>query len=193
MRAFRNRMLIGAKKITAATMKDDVVKAIEGGKQPGPNLREQLYNDFKKEKSNIFWLCAVLLLLILEGINYLIFFVISPWNSAGVIIGTVFFAFFLGAAILFFFSAKAVTGLLGGLVGIEISEAGTAAGLISKANEAITDIATQIGIIVSDPTNETGPAPLIVGAVWIFVIILTVTCGIPAFGRAESGKGNKSQ
>ena len=68
MRIVRNRLLIGAKKITAATMKDDVVRAIEGGKPPSPNWREWLYQQFAKKKSDIFWLCAVLLLLILEGI-----------------------------------------------------------------------------------------------------------------------------
>ena len=71
MRVARTRMLIAAKKITAATMKEDVVKAIEAGKPPQkPGLMELIYEQLFKQKDKVFWLLAVTLFLILEGMFF---------------------------------------------------------------------------------------------------------------------------
>ena len=59
-----------------------------------------------------------------------------------------------------------------------MSEVGTAAGLISVTNKAVTNIAIELGVIVR--TGTQGADPFVAYMVWTFVIIFAVLC-IPAF------------
>jgi hypothetical protein len=105
---------------------------------------------------------------------------ISSSYKPGISIATFFWAFFFGIWVLFVFPAKLVTTLFGGLGGIGITELGTSAGLIAKANKSITDIATQIGLILGDPDVPTHH--FISAMVWLFFGVLLITC-LPAFFR----------
>src|SRR6266851_2716116 len=126
------------------------------------------------------WVFLVFVLFLLTGTVIFGSHWLTPSYKPGISIATFVWAFFSGIWVLFFFPAKLVTTIFGGLGGIGITELGTGSGLIAKANTSITGIATQIGLIVGNPDVST--QHFITWMVWLFFLVLLITC-LPAFFR----------
>jgi hypothetical protein len=126
------------------------------------------------------WVFLVFVLFIFTATSIFGLRYLTASYKPGIAISTFAWAFFLGICILFFLPSKIITTIFGGLAGIGINELGTDAGLITKANKALTQIANQIGIIVNGSDKSTDP--FITGMVWLFFGVLLIT-SLPAFFR----------
>ena len=153
------------------------------------NFRKSLHEYTKgpENRTNlllIVWGIMVALLLIITAILVFIIFPITSANpKPGVLIAAILWGFFFGICVLFFLPPKLVTTVFGGLFGVSVSEATTATGLITSTNQAITSIATQINIVLTN--SSTGePSPFIGQVIWVFVIVMALVC-LPAFFRKE--------
>lgn len=128
----------------------------------------------------LLWVVLVFVLFILTAILVFGLFQLTSSYKPGISIATFFWAFSLGICVLFLLPPKLITTIFGGLAGIGISELGADTGLIAKANKALTQIANQIGVIVSGSGKTTDP--FITWMVWLFFAVLLITC-LPAFFR----------
>ena len=126
------------------------------------------------------WVISVLFLLIVTSSLIFIVFYFASSNKPGIFLSAIVWSFFFGICVLFFLPSKAVTTLFGSLLGISVNEASTATGLLTKSNEAITNLANQIGIIIKGQGQTTDP--FIGWVIWIFILILALIC-LPAFFR----------
>lgn len=133
----------------------------------------------------ILWIISVVALLMITAILLLISKAVFASYNHGIILADIFWAIFFGGCILLFLDPKVITAAFGSFLGTSLSEVGTASGLITKANQAITNIATEIGAmgdVTSSQTNQPATDPFVAQALWIFVIIVTLLC-LPAFFR----------
>jgi hypothetical protein len=126
----------------------------------------------------ILWVFSVLLLLAISAVVVLGIHAVFGTYKPGIFTAVVLWAVFFGVTALAFLPPKAVVSMFGGLLGIGVSEAASAAGLISKANHEVTKIAIELGAIVH--ANPNTPDPFIVSLVWTFTGIMTLLC-LPAF------------
>jgi hypothetical protein len=136
-----------------------------------------------KNRTTLWLILWLVLLLILTIITAALVFGLSALTSSyrpGIAGSTALWAFSLAACALFFLPPKIITTMFGSLLGISVNEIGTASGLITKANEVITSLATQIGGVISGRDHPTDP--FVGWMLWIFVIIFSLVC-LPAFFR----------
>src|SRR4030095_546340 len=114
----------------------------------------------------ILWVISVLSLLTISAVIVLGVYAVFGTYKPGIFSVVVLWAVFFGVTALTFLPPKVVVSMFGGLLGIGVSEAASAAGLISKANHEVTKIAIELGAIVH--TNPNTPDPFIVYLVWTF-------------------------
>lgn len=130
------------------------------------------------------WVILVFLLTSMTAIGMLV----SHWMFRnyrfGIILSVVLWAFTFGIAVLFFLSAKTVTTVFGGLLGVSVDSATSGAGLLDKANQMVLSVSQQLATSFGINTVRNGG--LVRDSVWLFVIILMVTC-LPAF-FSDTGK-----
>src|SRR5207249_619946 len=96
----------------------------------------------------------------------------------GVFVAVILWSIFFGVTALLFLPGKAIVTAFGSLLGVSVSEASTAAGLISMANKTITSVASQIGLIVNPEVGMSDP--FVSWLLWAFVVTLGLLC-LPAF------------
>ncbi len=150
---------------------------------PAPTLRRRLYIWARRPKNRqtlllLIWVAMVLLLLLLTGLSV----VGSIWflgtYKPGIVLSVIFWALFFGVVILFFLPPKLIITMFGSFLGITASELGSGASLISRADNAITDMAQEINLVT------TADAAFVHVLLWVFVMILTIIC-LPAFFRNQ--------
>jgi hypothetical protein len=122
------------------------------------------------------WVVGVVLAAILSGVSLVVSVLITGKYEAGVLVGAFLWGLLFGIGVLFL-PAKLVTTVFGSLLGIGTTQALTGAGLINKANEAVTATATQIGLVVGP---DVGSEAAISRTLWVFLVTTTVLC-LPAF------------
>ena len=184
MRGLRNRLIASVRKKALDSMGENVVKAIQGEEASVPGWKKWLLAIFLKNRHNLIWFGIILIFIVLELLNFLFLNKIFGWHRFSVWSGSGIFGLFLGGTFFWYFPAKLLTTLIGGLVGIKISEISSGASLISKINEAVTDIAIQINLIASSGATDSSPDPLVNQAVWVCLGCIILPC-LPAFGRDE--------
>jgi hypothetical protein len=123
------------------------------------------------------WVICVIALLIISALVICGFLYLGDKPKPGIVISDALWAIFFGVCALYFLPQKILTGLFGTVLGLGANEAAAGgAGIIKKANESITDIATQIGVVVDSSKD----AAFIGQCIWLFVILFGVLC-LPAF------------
>lgn len=130
----------------------------------------------------LLWLFFCILAIVITGsiisIGYC-FNVVRPT----VLLAIILWAIFLGATALFFLPGKAITAVFGGSVGVSMSEIRSGTGLISSLNKGVTDLAREVGAILSP--GASGIDPFIATSVWAFILIFTLVC-LPAFFLSDA-------
>ena len=95
-------------------------------------------------------------------------------------------AIFFGVTALLFLPSKPILTIFGFLLGSSASEIGNSVGLITKVNEAVTNISNQIGIIMTGTDGKTDV--FVTQSVWAFIIIVTLFCLPAFFEKADTEK-----
>jgi hypothetical protein len=146
---------------------------------------------FLSDKNNrtfilrVVWALSVLLLLFFTIIEVFVLRWITGTYHPGIFLAVLVWSIFFGLTALLFLPSKAITTTFGGLLGISLSEASSAAGLISATNKSVTAVAEQLGAIAS--VSKGTADPFIVLLVWTTVMILAVLC-LPAFFLPEGSE-----
>jgi len=149
--------------------------------------RLKKFADFIGEEKNlskalaILWIISIVALLIITAILLFSSKLVFSKYEPGIIVADFFWAVFFGACILIFLAPKVITAVFGSFLGTSLSEVGTASGLVTKANEAITKIAKEVGTTIG---SQNSTDPFIALAIWLFVLVVSLLC-LPAFFRQE--------
>jgi hypothetical protein len=154
-----------------------------------PGFEGDIFKFIAEKKNRAFilrvvWAILVLLLLLFTVVEVFALRWITGSYHPGIFLAVLVWSIFFGLTALLFLPSKAITTTFGGLMGISLSEASTAAGLISATNRSVTAVAEQLGAIVS--VGKGTADPFIALIVWTAVLILTVLC-LPAFFLSDSG------
>ena len=136
-------------------------------------------NEERSRIVRIFWIVAIVLLLILSTVFLFGSEILVSSYKPGIFLSTVTWAVFFGSSALLYLPQNTIVAFFGGILGVSLSEVSSGAGLISIANSAVADIAAQIGPILSGV--GVGEADSFISLlVWVFVIVIGILC-LPAF------------
>ncbi|MGO9570906.1 MAG: hypothetical protein ACLP5H_25545 [Desulfomonilaceae bacterium] len=124
--------------------------------------------------------CIVMLLAISAASIYGLGWMIGSYQP-GIALSVILWSLFLGTTASLLLPSKAIVATFGGLVGVSLSEVGTAAGLVSVLRKQITALAIELGNIA----NPGGPGPMtpdpfVTWMIWLFIGIAALLC-LPAF------------
>ena len=126
-------------------------------------------HSFVSKNFKLFWISFVVLVVILTGVLFLIFDI-----SSAIGISVFVWAVITGATILVFLPGKLIATGFGSLLGIGGSELSTGAGLISRTNESITEIAKEAGMVAQSLGVE--PNLFFKQMVWMYIVIVMLIC-----------------
>lgn len=135
----------------------------------------------------ILWFVSTVVLMIVTAVVAPLLSWIWSWK-VGAFFGVALWSIFFGATGLLFLPPKAMTAVFGGILGIGVSEVSSGAGLIASANKAITELARQIGAVVTP--NVGTPDPFIGILVWTFVLLVLLV-SLPAFFAKEESRADQ--
>lgn len=95
----------------------------------------------------------------------------------GIVVVVLLWAIIFGATAIVFLSARMLTAVFVGVIGVSISEVGSGvSGLIDKAAQSIAQIATKINIAAGSGSDK----EFIGHMVWLFIGVIALFC-LPAF------------
>lgn len=111
-------------------------------------IAEYLHNaESKIRVIRILWFVATVLLILVTAVLSPLLSWIWGWKL-GALFGVVTWSIFLGATGLLFLPPKAMTAVFGAILGVSLSDVSSGSGLIASANNAITELARQIGAVL---------------------------------------------
>lgn len=124
------------------------------------------------------WIMGIAVGLILT----VLLFPASSWLfgslKPGIFVSTAIWALIIGFGVLYFASAKIVSVLFGAILGVSADEVAGANAILSKLASVVNELVKQIGGL--GPPGDLTADPFVTQVVWVFVIILLVSC-LPAF------------
>ena len=149
--------------------------------RPGAGRKIWAYLIDPKNKRRVFlllWIFSVMAMLAFTLLALTLSVNVLHSYHSGVLVTVVAWALFFGAFVLFFLPAKLVTTFLGSLAGISVSQIPSGRGLLSKINDFVQSLVSQLLILVGGNDHLDGRFARI--CIWVFVGIVMVMC-LPAF------------
>ena len=142
--------------------------------------------DNRRILARVVWVASVVILLGLSAAAIFVSNVIWAFYKPGITVTVVLWSLFLGTTASLVLPSKVIVATFGGLIGVTLSEVGTAAGLISTLRQQITEIAIEFGAIASPGSDPSAtPNPYFAWMIWLFVGIMALLC-LPAFFEKEN-------
>jgi hypothetical protein len=134
----------------------------------------------------VVWIICVISYLVLSALSLFLPRLIAGSFAPGIVVTVVLGALFLGITASLFLPSKMIVATFGGLVGVSMSEVGTAAGLISVMRREVAKIAIEISAIINPGQPPPATADnFINGMIWLFLVIVGLLC-LPAFFEKET-------
>jgi hypothetical protein len=127
------------------------------------------------------WIACVLALLVVSALSITGSHWLLRAYKPGIVVTVALWSILVGATASMLLPAKAIVATFGGLVGVTLSEVGSAAGLISSLRKQVNALAIEFGAILQPDGNANAPLDPFVGwMIWMFIGIVAVLC-LPAF------------
>jgi hypothetical protein len=147
-----------------------------------PQLRDYLLapENYHIRRRLVWVTCVVIFLAISAAAIFGLEALLGSYKP-GIAVAVVLWSLFLGTTASLFLPSKVIVATFGGLVGVSLSEVGTAAGLISILRKQVTAVAIELGAI-ANPGGQISVTPdsFITWMMWLFVAITALLC-LPAF------------
>jgi hypothetical protein len=134
----------------------------------------------------VIWVtCVIILLAVSAALIWGLGWALDSYQP-GIAVTVILWSLFLGTTASLLLPSKVIVATFGGLVGISLSEVGTAAGLVSILRKQITALAIELGAI-ANPSGQVPatPIPFITWMIWLFVGITALLC-LPAFFEKDT-------
>jgi hypothetical protein len=134
----------------------------------------------------VIWIICVIAYLVMSAGSLFLSRLVTGSYEYGITVAVVLGALFLGITASLFLPSKMIVATFGGLVGVSLSEVGTAAGLISVTRREVAKIAIEISASINPGQPPPGtPDTFINGMIWLFLVIVGFLC-LPAFFEKDT-------